>query len=115
MANAAPQTDVAKSLPAAFQDLAPFLPWALNKEQERTAKRMASAQEEILTFYNAMLSRMDAITNYLKQFPFDGMPAEAETLFHLSLSLIEVANAVEMYKQPRLPLGFDPARFVPIE
>jgi hypothetical protein len=115
MANAILQTDVAKSLPANFQDLAPFLPWALSKEQERTAKRMASTQEEILAFYNAMLSRIEAITNYLKQFPLDGMPAEAETLFHLSLSLIEVANAVEMYKQPRLPLGFDPARFVPNE
>ena len=115
MADAIQQSGVAHWLPRDFQDLAPFLPWALGKEQERTAKRMASTQEEILTFYNAMLSRMDAITNYLKQFPLDGMPAEAETLFHLSLSLIEVANAVEMYKQPRLPLGLDPARFVPIE
>ena len=115
MANAKPQTNSAKLLPTEFQDLSPFLPWALSKEQERTAKRMASTQEEILAFYNAMLSRIDAITNYLKQFPLDGMPIEAETLFHLGLSLIEVANAVEMYKQPRLPLGFDPARFVPVE
>jgi hypothetical protein len=115
MADVVPQIGAASSLPVTFQALAPFLPWALSKEQERTAKRMASTQEEILTFYNAMLSRMDAITNYLKQFPLDGMPVEAETLFHLSLSLIEVANAVEMYKQPRLPLGFDPARFVPVE
>ena len=115
MADVVPHIGAASSLPANFQDLVPFLPWALSKEQARTAKRMASTQEEILTFYNAMLSRMDAITNYLKQFPLDGMPVEAETLFHLSLSLIEVANAVEMYKQPRLPLGFDPARFVPVE
>jgi hypothetical protein len=102
-------------LPANFADLAPFLAWALSKEQQRTAKRMASTQDEILTFYNAMLSRIDAVTNYLKQFPLDGMTAEAETLFHLSLSLIEVANAVELYKQPRLPLGFNPARFAPVE
>ena len=115
MANAILQTDVAESLPANFRDLAPFLPWALGKEEERTAKRRASTQEEILAFYNALLSRIDAITDYLKQFPLDGMPAEAETLFHLSLSLIEVANAVELYKQPQLPLGFDPARFVPVE
>jgi hypothetical protein len=45
-----------------------------------------------------MLPRIEAITTYLKQFPLDGMPAEAQTLFHLSLSLIEVANAVERYK-----------------
>jgi hypothetical protein len=115
MANAIPQTDVAKPLPADFRALVPFLPWALSKEEERTAKRRASTHEEILAFYNAMLSRIDAVTDYLKQFPLDGMPAEAETLFHLSLSLIEVSNAVELYKQPRLPLGFDPARFVPVE
>lgn len=115
MENSRPHTDAVKWLPAAFQDLVSFLPWALSKEQERTAKRLASSQEEILAFYNAMLLRIDAITTYLKQFSLEGMPAEAETLFHLSLSLIEVANAVEMYKQPRLPLGFDPARFVPVE
>jgi hypothetical protein len=115
MADIVPQTQTVKSLPADFQDLAPFLPWALSKEQERTAKRRASTQEEILAFYNAMLPRIDAITNYLKQFPLDGMPAGAEILFRLSLSLIEVANAVELYKQPKLPWGFDPARFVPVE
>jgi hypothetical protein len=71
--------------------------------------------EEILAFYHAMLPRMDAITDYLKQFPLDRMPTEAQTLFRLSQSLIEVANAVELYKQPRLPNGFDPARFVLIE
>jgi hypothetical protein len=115
MENAKPHTDAVKWLPAAFQDLVPFLPWALTKEQERTTKRVSSTQEEILAFYTAMLARLDAITAYLKQFPLDGMPADAQTLFHLSLSLIEVANAVEMYQQPRLPLGFDPARFVPVE
>jgi len=102
-------------LPAPFQDLAPFLDWALAKETERTRKRMTSSMEEIRGFYDAMLARMDAIVEYLKQFPADDMPDEARTLFHLSLSLIEVSNAVELYKQPKLPNGFDPARFVPVE
>ena len=115
MADEVPHPQAAQPLPTGFQDLAPFLSWAVSKEKERTAKRRSSTQEEILTFYNAMLPRIDAITNYLKQFPLDGMPAEAETLFRLSLALIEVANAVELYKQPRLPWGFDPARFVPVE
>jgi hypothetical protein len=43
------------------------------------------------------------------------MPAEARTLFLMSLSFIEVSNAVELYKQPKLPFGFDPARFVRVE
>jgi hypothetical protein len=104
-----------KPLPAEFQDLAPFVDWALGTETERMTKRMASSMKEIRAFYDAMLARMDAIVNYLKQFPADDLPPEARTLFHLSLSLIEVSNAVELYKQPKLPFGFDPARFAPRE
>ncbi|HXG17587.1 MAG TPA: hypothetical protein VNN62_00745 [Methylomirabilota bacterium] len=104
-----------KPLPAEFQDLAPFVEWALGTETERMTKRMTSSMKEIRAFYDAMLARMDAIVHYLKQFPADDLPPEARTLFHLSLSLIEVSNAVELYKQPKLPFGFDPARFVPRE
>jgi hypothetical protein len=105
----------AQPLPAEFHDLTPFLDWALGTEKERTAKRMASSMEEIRAFYDSMLARMDAIVNYLKRFPAEDIPPEARTLLHLSLSLIEVSNAVELYKQPKLPFGFDPARFVPVE
>src|SRR5215510_2397777 len=104
-----------QSLPAAFQDLTPFLDWALAKEQERTQKRLGSTMAEIEAFYEAMLVRMEDIVAYLQQFPPERLPAEGQPLFHLSLSLIEVANAVELYKQPRLPNGFNPARFVRIE
>lgn len=104
-----------KPLPANFQDLEPFLDWALATETERMRKRMASSMKEIRAFYDAMLARMDTIIDYLKQFPVDNLPTEAQTLFQLSLSLIEVSNAVELYKQPKLPFGFDPARFVPSE
>jgi hypothetical protein len=115
MARVKKPLNMTNPLPALFQDLAPFLDWALVKEAERTRKRMTSSMEEIRGFYDAMLARMDAIVEYLKQFPVDTMPDEARTLFHLSLSLIEVSNAVELYKQPKLPNGFDPARFVPVE
>jgi hypothetical protein len=112
---ARPKKTPSKPLPAAFQDLEPFLDWALATETERMQKRMTSSMTEIRTFYDAMLARMDAIVEYLKQFPANDMPVETQTLFQLSLSLIEVANAVELYKQPKLPFGFDPARFVPVE
>jgi hypothetical protein len=102
-------------LPAAFQDLAPFLGWALAKEQERMQKRLASTMAEIVAFYEAMLARMEAVVEYLQQFPADRLPPQGQALFQLSLSFIEVANAVELYKQPRLPNGFNPARFVLIE
>jgi hypothetical protein len=115
MTNITAHSGTEKFLPAAFQDLAAFLGWALAKEQERMQKRLASTMEEIVAFYDAMLARMEAIIEYLQQFPPDRLSLEGQTLFHLSLSLIEVANAVELYKQPRLPNGFNPARFVPIE
>jgi len=115
MADVANGSAVGRPLPGAFQDLTPLLSWALATEPERMQKRRSSTMEEILAFYYAMLPRIDAITDYLKQFPPDRLPAEAQTLFQLSQSLIEVANAVELYKQPRLPNGFDPARFVLIE
>jgi hypothetical protein len=115
MANITARSGAENPLPTAFQDLAPFLGWALAKERERTQKRLASPMAEILAFYEAMLARMEAIVEYLQQFPPDRLPPEGQTLFRLSLSLIEVANAVELYKQPRLPNGFNPARFVPIE
>src|SRR5262249_50290487 len=115
MANVTARSRTENPLPTTFQDLAPFLGWALAKEQERLQKRLASTMEEILAFYDAMLARMEAIIEYLQLSPPDHLSPEGQPLFHLSLSLIEVANAVELYKQPRLPNGFNPARFVPIE
>jgi hypothetical protein len=41
------------------------------------------------------------------------MPEDTRRLFYLALSLAEVATAVELYKQPDVIDGFDPARFVP--
>ena len=108
-------TKAASRLPAEFRDLASFSDWAVTTEKERTQKRLTSTMKDINGFYDAMLPRMDAIVEYLRQFPPDTLPPEARTLYQMSLSLIEVANAVELYKQPRLPVAFDPARFVPRE
>ena len=102
-------------LPGQFTDLEPFIGWALAKESERTRKRLSSAMEEIQAFYDAMLPRMEAIFDYLNQFPLEQMPEDAKPLFYLTLSLAEVADAVELYKQPGVIDGFDPYRFVSVE
>jgi hypothetical protein len=115
MARRASSAKTSSQLPAEFQDLASFVDWALATEKERTQKRLTSTMEDISGFYEAMLPRMDAIVGYLKQFPPDNLPPEVRTLYRMSLSVMEVANAVELYKQPRLPVAFDPARFEPIE
>jgi hypothetical protein len=104
-----------QTLPAQFKDLEPFVAtWALATERERNRKRLASTMEEIQAFYNAMLPRMETIIEYLNQFPLDRMPEDAQRLFYLTLSLAEVANAVELFKQPGVIDGFDPERFIPM-
>src|SRR5262245_41975504 len=102
-------------LPEPFRDLEPFMGWALAKESERTSKRLASTMEEIQAFYDAVMPRMETVVQYLNQFPLDRMPEDVQQLFYLTLSLVEVSSAVELYGQPGVINGFDPSRFVPVE
>ena len=43
--------------------------------------------------------------------PFDEMPEDARNLFYLTLSLAEVAPAVELFRQPTVIDGYDVKRF----
>ena len=99
------------TLPEAFQDLEPWLAWSLATEQERSDKRQASTMQEIRAFYDTMLVRAEAILSYVEQFPLDNMPEEAQRLFYLTLSLAEVAPAVELFGQPAVLDGYDINRF----
>ena len=102
-------------LPEPFHDLEPFSGWALAKESERTGKRLASTMAEIRAFYDAVLPRLEPIVQYLNQFPLDRMPEDAQRLLYLTLSLVEIASAVELYGQPGVINGLDPSRFTPVE
>lgn len=104
-----------QKLPAEFADLEPFLDWALATEKERTGKRLTSSMEDIQAFYDHMSARVEAATAYLNALPLDTLPPEAERLFLMSLSLMEVANAVEMFQNPAVINGFDVKRFAPVE
>jgi len=99
-------------LPDQFQDLAPFLSWALATERERSAKRQSSTMAEINAFYQALFPRMKEILPFLDQFTAEDVPVDVQRLFYLTLSLAEVAPAVENYGQPRVIDGYDVARFV---
>src|SRR5262245_56269168 len=101
-------------LPETFQDLELFAEWALATEKERNHKRLSSSMEEIQAFYDAILPRMEVVIEYLNRFPLDTMPADAQRLLYLTLSLAEVAPAVELFKQPSVVDGYDAARFVPV-
>jgi hypothetical protein len=103
-----------RQLPEPFQNLAPYLAWALPTERERSAKRQVSTMTDIRAFYDAMLGRMAEVLPYLAQFPPDHVPADVQRLFYLTLSLAEIAPAVENFGQPSVVEGYDSARFVPI-
>jgi hypothetical protein len=102
-----------RQLPESFQDLTPYLAWALATERERSAKRQSSPMTEIKAFYDAMLARMEEVLPYLAQFPPGQVPADVQRLFLLTLSLAEVAPAVENFGQPSVVQGYDVARFIP--
>ena len=101
-------------LPAQFADLEPFVAdWSLAEERARNHKRLSSSMEELRTFYDAIFPRMETILAYLRQFPPDAMSEEGRRLFFLTLSLAEIAPAVELFGQPGVIDGFESTRFVP--
>jgi len=99
-------------LPPQFDYLARFAGWALDSERARNRKRLASSMQEIKEFYDVMLSCVDEALEHLNRFSLDAMPVAERNLLNLTLSLAEVANAVELFKtQPGVVDGFDMERF----
>lgn len=91
-------------LPPQFDSLLPFVDdWALSTERERYAKREASRFEDIKTFYDAGIARVEEATDYLDTVPLDALKPEDKRLMWLLFSLITVAFAVEVFKQPKVP------------
>jgi hypothetical protein len=88
------------------------LPWALATERERTARRQAASMSEIKAFYDAMVARLKEILNYLNDFPQEDIPPDVQRLFFLSLSLAEIAPAIENFGQPSVIDGYDFSRFI---
>ena len=99
-------------LPEQFKDLEKWIDWSLETEDERSDRRQASTMEDIKAFYDAMLARMEEVLPYLEQFSLDALPEDATRLFYLTLSLAEVAPAVEQFGQPSVVDGYDIKRFV---
>jgi len=89
-------------LPSAFAELEQFAQiWCLPTEAERWNKRLASTMAELREFYEAFFPRLDEAMDYCDKFALDDMPDDAVNLLHLVYSLVMVAMAVEMFKQPR--------------
>jgi hypothetical protein len=98
-------------LPSGFSDLEQFTQWALPTSVERNKKRVGSPMSEITAFYNALLPRIEEILAYLDRFSLQEMPRDAQRLMFLALSLAEVSIAVELFHEPTVTGGCDPALF----
>ncbi|MFX1766781.1 hypothetical protein PWP93_30210 [Paraburkholderia sp. A1RI-2L] len=98
-------------LPAEFASLQWFSGWALDTETARNVRRHAVTMDEIHAFVAAMLPEMERIFAWLDRFDMNALPADARALMCLTLSLAEVAPAVEFYAQQAVVDGFDPRRF----
>jgi hypothetical protein len=102
-----------KNLPEAFADLTPYLDWALPTADERQTRRRTATREELKSFYNAILPRIEAILTAVDAYPLGGLPNELHPLYHMALSLAEVAAHIELYNgSPGVPFAFEESRFV---
>ncbi len=101
-------------LPEGFADLEPWVArWALPSEGARYHARCAADYVDLLAFYEATLSRMEAVMDYLANQPNDGSASpEVERLADLGCAFMEVATSVEVWKSPDpMPGRFDWQRF----
>lgn len=100
-------------LPAEFHDLEHWAAlWALPTEAARSERRVNSEYHDLEAFYHALLPRMEAVMDYLKAFtPGADMPVPARHLLDLGCAFMEVAPAVELFREPRVPDAFEAERF----
>lgn len=91
-------------LPEQFADLEPLVPeWAIDDGHQRYVKRVNSTMEELRAFYDQMFPRGREAIEYIDQFDYrEPLPKEVANLRNLVYSLITVALAVEVWKQPRV-------------
>lgn len=95
---------MSSTLPEQFKDLEHLVAeWAIDDGHHRYVKRVNSSMEELKAFYNEMFPRGKEAIDYIDQFDYkEPLPEDARNLRNLVYSLITVAMAVEVWKQPRV-------------
>lgn len=102
-------------LPAGFEDLSPWLDWALPTADQRQTRRRLSSKAELKAFYEAVLPRVEAMLAEADRFPLGKLPADQQLIYNIALSLAEVAPHIELYGgAPGVPYAFEEARFVAV-
>ncbi len=90
-------------LPTEFAELDPFADWALERQDDRYAKRLASTMDEMQSFYDTMFPRLTEVTEYCNRFELDDLPEPVRKLMFLTFSLIQASFPVEAWRQPNVP------------
>jgi len=111
------RVDAADSLlPEGFADLEPFVAqWVLADEPHRMQKRWSSSMDDIVRFYEAMVPRVEAALDFLDSRNINALAPAETRLLHLTFSLVEIANSVEVYSRPSSPHALQPDRYVPVD
>jgi hypothetical protein len=91
-------------LPAQFAELERFVAkWDKPGTADRYAVRLASTIEELQEFHDAMLPRIGEIRAFLDSKPLADLSDSDRLLGRLAFAWISAAEAVEVFKQPRVP------------
>lgn len=107
---------MSKQLPEGFAELETWASeWALPTQNTRWDKRLASAREELITFYDAVLPHLERILDHVDQYPLSELPEQSARLFDLALMHAEIAPNVELYDgDPNVPHSYEEKRFIAV-
>ena len=91
-------------LPLEFSQLEHLVPeWSIEDGHERYVKRVNSSMDEIRAFYDTVFPYAEEAVAYIDKFDYsEPLPEDVANLRNLLYSLITVALAVELWKQPRV-------------
>lgn len=91
-------------LPTPFKDLTRFVEkWDLPGTNERYAERLGSRYEDLEDFHGALGKHLPEIKTYLDAREFADYSDADRRLARLAFAWPSVAEAVEVFKQPRVP------------
>jgi len=104
------------TLPEGFEPLEALAQtWSLSTQNERQQRRITSTEEELQTFYDAIMPLTEQVLALCDQYPVGEMPEPVANLFYMTLSLTEIAPHVELYRcDPLVPMSFEESRFVAV-
>jgi hypothetical protein len=97
-----------KLLPEPFSKLTPWVAeWALPNEEARYMKLHAVTFDQLKAFYDAMLPEMDAVMEFLKTQPVEGMAPDADNLYRLAMTFAETSHPLDLgWKNTDFPSAF---------